>query len=461
MKKILLLLAMALASIAQAARHQAPPSFPALGNQAVFVDFHSALYAMDFSVSQKSAYAESVITFEVTEAGLPLFDLVAEPIEVLLDGMPVETKLIQDPDKETYYRVVNRHTKAGQHILTVKHKITTNIATNADGVAAGFWTSDLNDRKYLEQYLPTSFEYDQYRMIMKVQLSDATTPHVIKSNGDVVKISQNLFAVSFPNFYTASSVYFHLFPEATKFNVSQFDYASIDGRKIPVDIYTTYNAGDFETATKNILAELETDYGPFPHKKLVIYGNSFSGGMEYAGATATSLSALGHELFHSYHARALMPANGNAGWMDEAMARWRDNKYPLLEKVPYDSTRLAGRSVWARKTDRMAYTEGSQFLSMIAFRMNEKGTSFKKLLRDYFEKYKFTTVTTELFKNEVAELSGLDIHADFDRYIYGKRSFLNVFKHVERDDYVTDEYIENDPHPARSKAELLELTLPQ
>src|SRR5690606_31224855 len=117
------------------------------------------------------------------------------------------------------------------------------------------------------------------------------------------------------------------------------------------------------------------------------------------------------------HARSLMPANGNAGWMDEAIARWRDNNYPLLQKLNFESTRLAGNSIWSRKTDRMAYTEGSAFLSWVAYRMDEKGLSFKQFLRNYFQEFKYTTVTTELFKSEMMEASGLDLEADFSKYI--------------------------------------------
>ena len=83
------------------------------------------------------------------------------------------------------------------------------------------------------------------------------------------------------------------------------------------------------------MRELEQTYGPYPHEALLIYctGN-ISGGMEYAGATMTSLEALGHEITHSWFARGVMPANGNAGWIDEAIARWRDRGYPRAPPRP-------------------------------------------------------------------------------------------------------------------------------
>jgi hypothetical protein len=56
--------------------------------------------------------------------------------------------------------------------------------------------------------------------------------------------------------------------------------------------------------------------------------------MEYCGATMTDPGALGHELTHSWFARGVMPANGNTGWIDEAVASWRDDGYPRASRAP-------------------------------------------------------------------------------------------------------------------------------
>jgi hypothetical protein len=445
----LAIIALSLGTSAFASYEQAPPSFTYKEAQAVFIDFDEASYDITYDFTNKTVSVSTFISFTASKAGYPIFDLVADPSEVTLDGQNTFTETIKDPDQQTTLRVIQRPITPGRHHVKLKHLITTNVVFGAQGLASGFWTSDLNDRRYLEQYLPTNLEFDQYKMYLRATVVGAEgLPHVLKANGTVHKVSENSFEVVFPKFYSASSVFFHLFPAQNSGNNVQFYYTSTDGRLIPVDIYTTYNVEDFVVATKKILAELEADYGPFPHDQLIIYGNSPSGGMEYSGATATSLAALGHELFHSYHARSLMPANGNAGWMDEAIARWRDNKYPFLSKLTFESTRLAGRSVWARMTDRMAYTEGSAFLSLIAYRMNEKGLSLKTFLKDYFQTFKYTTVTTPQFQEEVTKASGLELAKDFDKYIYGKSS-LKAFTG----------FVPEDPnHPRLTKEQLLELT---
>lgn len=455
MKKLSLiaLLTMGLTHGAMAAYHQAPPAFNYKDASAVFIDLDTAEYDITYNFTDKTVTVESTLTFDSKEDGYPIFDLVAEPSEVILDGAVVVTEAIKDPDLQTTLRVAQEKISSGRHEIKLKHNITTNVVFTEQGLASGFWMSDLNDRRYLEQYLPTNLEFDQYKMSMKVSIIGAEgKSHVLKANGKVSKLSENSFEVVFPDYYTASSVYFHMFLEKNNTNNAQFYFPSIDGRLIPVDIYTIYNVEDFIVQTKTILTELEADYGAFPHDQVIIYGNAPSGGMEHSGATITSLKALGHELFHSYHARALMPANGNAGWMDEAIARWRDNKYPLTAKLTFSSTRLAGHSIWTRMTDRMAYTEGSAFLSWIAFRMNEKGLSFKTFLKDYFQEYKYTTVTTQLFQAEITEASGLDLKADFDQYIYGKTpvSTLKVSPPHAHE--------ENPYHPKLSKQQLLDLT---
>ncbi len=457
MKMITLLSVLALTlTQAYASYDQAPPSFNYSGDQAVYVDFKSAHYQITYDYSAKTATVVSSIEFNAKEDGYPLFDLVAEPSEVILDQATVITAAIKDPDQSTTFRVIKEKVSKGLHRLHVEHTFSTNVVFASEGVASGFWMSDLTDRRYLEQYLPTNMEFDQYKMELHVLIVNAPGEHVLKANGKVSKHSSNMFSVSYPEFYSTSSIYFHLYPAKNAFNNAAFYYKSIDGRLIPVDIYTTYDVNEFVTRTKEVLAELEADYAPFPHDQVVIYGNAPSGGMEHAGATATSLKALGHELFHCYHARALMPANGNAGWMDEAIARWRDNNYPLLSRLTFESTRLAGRSVWARMTDRMAYTEGSAFLSWIAFRMNQKGLSFKGFLRDYFEKYKYTTVTTPLFQKEMEAAACMDLKADFDKYIYGVG--LTEMKLTSLDHVVHEQ---NPSHPKLTKEQLIQLTWPQ
>lgn len=453
MKYLCTLASALIATSALAALKDAPPAFSYKDAKAVYVDIESARYDITYDVEKSIVSVESTLSFNSPSAGYPIFDLVPEPSKVVLDGKSVAAPEIRDPDSASTFRIMSARVSAGKHRVTLRHEITTNVVFKDGAVASGFWTSDLNDRRYLEQYLPTNLEFDQYQSTMNVSVVNSSEAHVLKANGKVTETGNNSWEVVYPKFYSTSSHYFHLFRDKTFTNDVQFYLRSIDGRMIPVDIYTSYDVQPFVDKATDTFNELEADYGPWPHEQLIIYGNAPSGGMEYSGATVTSLSAVSHEMMHSYHARGLMPANGNAGWMDEAMARWRDNKYPLVDRLTYQSTRLAGRSPYTRMTDRMAYTEGSAFLGWIGFRMDEKGLSMKGFLRDYFQKYKYTTVTTPLFQKELSAAAGMDLSAEFDQYIYGRGSFVPMTKGLRP--------LEEDPmHPRFTEKQLRDLTWP-
>ena len=82
----------------------------------------------------------------------------------------------------------------------------------------------------------------------------------------------------------------------------------------------------FMLSTKTILHDLESAFGPLPHGSVTVLARGTRPkAMEYAGAAATHIGALRHELDHSNFARSIMPANGNAGWIDEALATWGDS----------------------------------------------------------------------------------------------------------------------------------------
>lgn len=410
----------------QAGILQAPPSFPytmpgALQpGIAVFVDFESADYSIVYDFPRKVARVESEITFEALADGFPIFDLVVDPDEVSLDGKAVTTTVVSDPDSASRYRVVNAVVTRGHHRLSVKHRMEEGVSFTSRGVASAFWMSDLDDREYLENYLPANLEFDQVPMKMKIEILGAGgIMHTVRANGAVTELGPNRFEVEFPVFYTASSLFLHLMPRDAVESL-KFDYPSVDGRMIPVEVYAGRSLSAFAAETRKTLTELEKDYGPFPHAKVIVYGSG-SGGMEYSGATVTSVSALGHELFHSYNARAVMPAQGNAGWIDEAMSSWRDEGY-ASRATPSDATRMAGHSKWTRKTDTDAYTEGEAFLAWISTRMRARGLSLKVFLREYFTNHFYTTVTTADFEHSLEKFTGMDLSQDFRKLIYGLRN---------------------------------------
>ncbi|MBT7611315.1 MAG: hypothetical protein HN576_16260 [Bacteriovoracaceae bacterium] len=446
--KLIALLALLISFNSFANLHQAPPTLDlSRFTKGVFVDFISAKSLITYDVTKKLSAVETTIIFKQEEVGKPIFDLVVEPKNVVLNSMrtSISTQTVSMNGTSTV-RFLDEVLGVGTHKMVITNLITKNLAWSTGSVKSAFWMSDLSDRRYLEQYLPTNLEYDQYKMDFEVKIIDAHYDHNLYTNGDIKELAKNHWSVSYPETFTASSLYFHLTKKGV-FDEKRAVYTSIDGRKIPFIVYTSSRASRYLNSALEVVAELEKDYGPWPHSQVLIYGAG-SGGMEYCGATITSSSALGHELTHSYFARGVMPAHGNSGWVDEAVASWRDGGYRGYNTYNLSRTKMAGHSVYQRTTDRAAYSKGMKFLGYLHKRFLAK-ESFKVFLKSFFERRKFKPFKTPEFQKAIEDFYNVSLSAEFDKYVYGKsgidmRSSKNMVE-------------ENKYHPRLTEKELLNL----
>jgi hypothetical protein len=424
MKKYIILILFVSTSVL-ANLHLAPADFNTQTGQAIFVDFKSAQYDVLYDVIRKKTNVKSRITFFSDKEGSPIFDLIPDPEDVMLDGKAVVVSEVLAPNGSKL-RVINELIKPGIHILEMKNLLKRNVRYNLlkRTVSSAFWLRDLKYRMFLEQYFPSNFEFDQYQMTFNVTFSGIKkAKQEFFTNGEVKKVSPNSYQIIFPDYFTVSCPYFHTTPKGQKKRID-FNYSSIDGRSLPITVYTSWwsNPLKFKQEAIKILKELENDYGPWGHKGLVAY-ETFpgTGGMEHSGATQTSLGALDHEMLHSYFARGVMPANGNAGWIDEAIASWRDFGYQRKPLPEFTGSNLGKGSAYQRNTDSRAYSIGREFMAYLDFRLQDIG-GLKAFLRGYFQTYKHTVITQEHFKNNLEFFSGLDLTLAFDTYIWGENT---------------------------------------
>lgn len=420
--KSLILLGTLLSTSAFANLHLAPPDFETPNGRAVFVDFKSAEYNITYNVLWKKTSVKTVIQFEAKSEGHPLFDLIPDPKNAKLDGHPVSIRETASPDGSAL-RMIDAVVSPGLHTLELENTFRENVRYRLTRkVSSAFWIRDLKYRKFMEQYIPSNFEFDQYQMTMNVTFAGIkTAKQDIYTNGDVTQTSPNSYKIVFPDYFTVSCPYFHTTPKGQKKRID-FTYTSIDGRKLPVTVYTSWwsHPKKFKAEAEKVFAELEADYGPWGHKGLVAY-ETFpgTGGMEHAGATQTSLAALDHEMLHSYFAKGVMPANGNAGWIDEAIASWRDYGYQRKALPGLKGSNLGLGSVYQRNTDSRAYAIGREFMAYLDYRLQDVG-GLKAFLRGYFQTYKHTVITQEHFKNNLEFFSGLDLTDAFNTYVWGE-----------------------------------------
>jgi hypothetical protein len=389
--------------------HLAPPDFNYQEMRATFVDFKKAHYEITYDVRKKLTTVKSRIEFDSRSLGSPLFDLIPDAKNVYLDGMPVSVVEISAPN-DSKLRMVNAVISDGHHVLEMENTIRENVKYLwwKRGVHSAFWIRDLKDRKFLEQYVPSNFEFDQYQMtfVIKFEGNDRVNQDIF-TNGEVKEIEKNVYQIDFPSYFTVSCPYFHTTPKG---RMRRFDYTykSISGREIPMTVYSPWylKTSSFKRYSLQVMEELEADYGAWAHPRFLAYGTlPGTGGMEHSGATATSLGALDHEMLHSYFAKGVMPANGNSGWIDEAIASWRDYGYQRL--------------VYNRQTDSRSYALGREFMGYLDYRLQDVG-GLKAFLKAYFAAYKHQVITTEHFKNNLEFFSGLDLTSDFNTYIWGE-----------------------------------------
>lgn len=389
----------------------------------IFIDFLHATYHLNYDVNKKRVQAISEIVFEQNEFGKPVIDMVDEPEAIYLNGKSVDSKVFALKDSSTSFRYINVDLPKGIYDIRIVSLPRAHLKISKRGVYHLFLMNDLQDRTFLEKYLPSNLEYDLYPMKFVIEIFGTSMPHNIFTNGIVMEIETNKWEIQYPVYFSASSVYYHL-GRSDKFDVLNTKLTSVDGRGISLQIYSKkvkyLDLNKFYKKTLKIITKLEEEYGAFPHSSLTIYAISGGWGMEYCGATITGMRALSHELFHSYLARGVMPVNGRAGWVDESIACWRDRKYRVVKKLNISSTKLAWDSPYTRITNRKAYNEGEQLMAHLQYLLEKSDGDMKDFLRDYFKNNMHERISSDGFQDDLERFFNSSFQRLFDKYIYGK-----------------------------------------
>lgn len=402
---------------------QAPPPFMVDANLAVPCEVSGLDLWFEADAEHGRGTGRGRLRFTLPQSGRPFFDLVPRPLRLVVDEQqlpPERLRLVRPPDDPTFLRMLDEQLDAGEHTIEVEYTLGTSTAqfTNG-GVGLGLFMTDLEQRGYLERHAPANLEFDQIPMNVEVRVSGHNGEHNLFSNGTVSTDGSNTWRISYPDYFTCSSCYLHLTNRPVYVREGLYD--GMD-KQIRITSYGEQLA-DVTQALQQaslILRELEQTFGPYPHESLLIYctGN-IEGGMEYAGATMTSLAALGHELTHSWFARGVMPANGNAGWIDEAIARWRDLGYPSANAISLrPPVNLAGFSPYRRHTPADSYAMGSLLLSELDHLFSPAG--LRPLLANLFREKQRQVITTEFFRMFLEQQTGILLGPTFNRYVYGK-----------------------------------------
>ena len=413
-----------------------PPFVTAEGEQVVFVDFTHARYQLEFDADAAQATAVSQIAFRATHPGRAAISMNQPVNSARLNGDDVDLLKQDSPHADVSLKVLSQPVSPGTHTLIIKSCISEPgpygppIMWLSDPARLHciFNMSDLRNPNggYLEAFLPSNYNFDQFRISMSVTVKNSNKLHSVFSNGSVLRSSPEHWRVEFPSYFTSSCPWFHLGPSDEYQSLKDL-FSSSNGRTIPIFVYTKSSRKadgllkEFVNLAKSVLVELESDFGPFPHGSVTIFATGKGrGGMEYAGATATGLKSLRHELNHSYFARSIMPANGDAGWIDEAIASWGDIGYLRSKYPPEWGANMGRRSEYVRTTNDDAYTVGRDFLAHLDYLLRERG-GLKPFLATYAKKKRHQAISTPEFQELVEDFYGKSLQELFEFFVFSEK----------------------------------------
>jgi hypothetical protein len=177
-------------------------------------------------------------------------------------------------------------------------------------------------------------------------------------------------------------------------------------------------------------------FGEYPWPQITVTDRVERGATEFPMLYMTSGGAVVHETMHMIAHGVLANNEWREGWLDEGMASFLTNW--LLEEQGATPDEVWGRTEEAiarmdaagesepvglagaefssyRMYSIMTYSKGSLVLRMLRDRLGED--TFRRGLREYYDRFEFRQVTGEDFENVMEDVSGQSLDDFFRRWI--------------------------------------------
>lgn len=197
----------------------------------------------------------------------------------------------------------------------------------------------------------------------------------------------------------------------------------------------------------DIIKFLEGYVGPYPYKKLAnVQSKTIFGGMENANAIfyaensvtgdRKSEALMAHEIAHQWFGNTATEKSFAHVWLSEGFATYLTNMY-FEKKYGEDSFQKRMESdrkevIEFVKTSRQAIVDStSELMDLLSpnsyqkaawvlhMLRNEVGDSnFKKIVRSYYEQFKFKNADTRDFQKVAETVTGKDLKWFFDQWLY-------------------------------------------
>jgi hypothetical protein len=291
--------------------------------------------------------------------------------------------------------------------------------------------SNVNDisGKGNEEIFPTintPHELARHHLIFRIQ---GDTPYRCIGSGQVEQVIQSeqgegagtdiqQWMLDTEQEVASYTVMFAVFPEED----IHYEEHTIEGVAVRVMAYRGgASINEAFTMLEPWIPELIDNLGPFPMPHgISIFLTKGGGGMEYYGATISSLSVLKHEVFHMYYGCSTINKTYRDSWIDEAVNKWyefsQDTNYqPITES--FSSDMVSNRSPVAVGFDTRAYTQGAHIMEAVARELGgrEEMIAFLKYIHS---NYIFSPFTTQDFLEYLEDYAGVDMRDRFSRWVY-------------------------------------------
>ncbi|MBU4263673.1 MAG: hypothetical protein KKC76_17595 [Proteobacteria bacterium] len=431
----------ALGDVANTNLHLAPRPKVVDGLWAVPMDISRITASLTFDADTSTGTGSALLEFKLgRHSGNPIFDLRQTITGLWLDGaeIPIDQAAPHDFGGGTgaELRVLERVLAAGSsHELQITYSLglpqaamsgsyPPQIAWSAGPrLTFNFGFTDLAPGRYLEAWVPANLIFDQFELILTLQIVNTSVAHSLITNGSVTSLGANHWQAGFPAVISAFSPLVEVRPADSVTSLSDTVVLPGSGTTITIEAWKTLaNTANLATQINNLktyLADNETAVGPYLH------GNRFVafihlGGMEYDGATTTSQGPLRHETYHSWWGRGLKPASQPDAWQDEAWTSYQIDTEPV--SVPFDfaaaPVELCPRNPWVRKTAGLSYSSGTTFWQGMA---GFFGTAaLDGLMKDFYAQCDGKPVRTTDIEEFLLHRMGDPLIVDaFHRFVYG------------------------------------------
>jgi hypothetical protein len=415
-------------------------TYTAIEVEAVEVDIHAIDALLTFDLAGEVAHARAAVAFSMPGPGKPALDL-RQPIDSLaLDGAALDPDDFPHVDlgggEGAEMRVLDANVDPGAvHELQLAYRLGLPDAEKAeapqitgDQLHFDFWLSDLHPARYLEQWLPASLCGDRFRLTLHVEVAGSSAPHDLVSNGTVTATRPGRWTVECPATWTSLSPMVVIAPrddlEIRSVGLDEPELILTIVRSRSADVRLT----EVEASVRQWLQGNDRAYGPYCHgPRFTAFIWSSGRGMEYDGATTSSVDALEHEVFHSWFGRGIKPTRASDGWIDEAWTSWctssrryEGNRF-AVEKLGLDEEPrlLYPPHPWSRYTPAEAYDEGARLFAGLAYLLGSGG-QLRGAMADWYQRHAGGFVTTAGLMDQLSQAAGRDLTPWFDRYVYGR-----------------------------------------